>query len=91
MYKKKKKRQIRAYSDHEKRTTHLQYSGLVYPLIIDICVRISGAWREGDDVLSEGYHAMPWHHRRSWQRQRLRLHRLRPNRPLRAYLRHIRL
>lgn len=63
----------------------------MYPLIIDICVRVSGARRKSDDVLGEGYHAMPGHHRRSWQRQRLRLHRLRPDWPLRAHLRDIRL
>lgn len=63
----------------------------MYPLIIDVCVRVSGARREGDDVLGEGYHAMPGHHRRSRQRQRLRLHRLRPDRPFRAHLRDIRL
>lgn len=61
----------------------------MYPLIIDIGVRVSGARCKGDDVLGEGYHAMPGHHRRSRQRQRLRLDRLRPDWPLRAHLRDI--
>lgn len=63
----------------------------MYPLIVDVRMRVSGTRRESHNVLGKGYNAMPGHHRRSWQRQRLRLHRLRSYRPLRSDFRDIRL